>query len=125
MPNRAEITRQRNILCPQRANLIDVGVGPRSPDSASAFSRSMHAGRDSLLDQLPLKLSHGANDVHHEPTGGRAEVKVVAQGDESYAVGAQVLDRRDQVLQAAAEPVELPADDGIEGPRVCSGQHPV
>jgi hypothetical protein len=37
---------------------------------------------------------------------------------EGHTVGAQVLDRRDQVLKAATKPVQLPADDSIERPGV-------
>jgi hypothetical protein len=58
----------------------------------------VHAGRDSLFDQLPLELSHGANDVHHQTAGWGAEVEVVTQGDKGDTVSAQVFDRRDQVL---------------------------
>ena len=69
----------------------------------------MHAGGYPFLDQLPLKLSHGANDVQHEPTGRGAEVEVVGQGYEGHPIGAEILDRRDQVLEAAPKPVKLPA----------------
>ena len=50
--------------------------------------------------------------------GRRLQSKIVAQGDESDTVSAHILNRRDQVLQAATEPVELPADDRIECPRM-------
>jgi hypothetical protein len=78
----------------------------------------MHAGRDSLFDQLPLELSHGANDLHHQTAGWGGEVEVVSQGYEGHTVSARVLDRRDQVL-------ELPADDRIEGSRVGGCEHTV
>jgi hypothetical protein len=94
--------------------LISIGIRSRPADPATPFPRSVHAGGDPLFDQLPLKLGHGADDVHHEAAGWRAEVKIVTQGDKGHAIGAEILDRRDQVLQAATKPVELPANDRIE-----------
>lgn len=42
-----------------------------------------------LLRQCPFELGHGADDLEHQPGAGRAEVKVVAQGDERDAVSVE------------------------------------
>jgi hypothetical protein len=60
----------------------------------------------SLLDERPLKLGHGADDLEHQPTGGRAEVEVVPQADERNSAGLEFGQGINQVTKRAAEPVQ-------------------
>lgn len=49
-----------------------------------------------------------------KPSGRRRRVDRLVQADKRDAYGRQFLDREDQVLQVAPEPVQPPAQDAVE-----------
>ena len=54
--------------------------------------------------------------MHLQFSGRRRRVDALGERDEIHAERLQVLEQRDEVLQAASEPVEPPAHDDIEAP---------
>jgi hypothetical protein len=63
---------------PVRAKLPDsfrLHVHARPAQPLSLRPGVSQTGLHSLLNQRPLKLGHGADDLEHQPTGGRTEVK--------------------------------------------------
>ena len=92
--------------CARRARILSALAYARGrPILLPRFRAACMPAGAPVFDQLPLKPGHGAHDVHHQTSGWSAEVEVVTQGYEGHPVGAQVLDRRDQVLEAAPQPV--------------------
>jgi hypothetical protein len=75
---------------PPRRRGEDVGIGPRAIRPPRFRAANVPAETRSF-DQLPFELSHGADDVQHDPAGRCAEIKVVTQGDERHNVCAQRL----------------------------------
>lgn len=59
-------------------------------------------GLDTLLNQRPLELRHCANDLEHQPARGRAQVQIVAQADERYAVGDEIGEQQLQLRRMLA-----------------------
>jgi hypothetical protein len=79
-------------------------------------------GADALDDPRPLELGNRTEDVHLEPAGGRRGVDPFREADERDAKRLKLVEERDQVLQAATEPIEAPADQHIEPPPLGIGQ---
>jgi hypothetical protein len=43
-----------------------------------------------FLNQRPLELRHGTDDLEHQPAGWGAQVQVVAEAHERHAIGAEI-----------------------------------
>src|ERR1019366_3502820 len=85
------------------------------PSEPLPFGASIaQSGPDALLDQRPLELCHGADDLEHQPARRRAQIKIVAEADKGYSVCAKVRERIDQMLQRPTEAVNFPDKHGIE-----------
>jgi len=113
----ADTERGRGIPQRQVGDRRERGVGDRQRPAAEACSlrlRARQAGADALHDSAPLELRDRAEDVHLEPASRRRGVDAFVQRDERDAERLQIIEQRDQVLQVAAEAIELPGDDRIE-----------
>ena len=63
-----------------------------------------------------------AEDMHLQLAGGRRGVDAFGQRDERDAESLQLVEQRDQVLQAPSETIEPPADQHIEPAALGIGQ---
>jgi hypothetical protein len=63
--------------------------------------------------------------LKHEPAGRRGEVQIVTEADKGYAVGVEISERVDKVLQRGSETVNLPAQHNIKATRVSVGHEPI
>src|ERR1035441_6379691 len=71
-----------------------------------------------LLDERPLELRHCPYDLEHQPPRGCAQVKIVLQAGERHAIGVEVGEGIDQVLQRPAKSVDFPHQDDVKLPPV-------
>lgn len=74
-----------------------------------------------LHDQFPLHLSQTGHDVKEEAAGGRASVDGIGQTLELHFLLLKLPDEIDQVLDAAAEPIQLPNDKGVSCAKTLTG----
>ena len=100
-----------------RAGHVVVGDAMRpAPESFSFPLRSGDARADALSNPFPLKLCESAQDAQHQPSCGAARVDALTQGREPHASVGERLNRVDEVREAPAEPIQLPAHDEIDLP---------
>ena len=85
--------------------------------------RPADAREDALLDEVALVGGEGSEQVEQQPSRGRRGVNArVPDGDEADAEVLQLVEHLQEVLPAAAEPVEFPHHDEVEVPAT-SGIH--
>ena len=96
-----------------------VSVGEAAGGHASLLGRPTLAQSGPLPEVVQLYLADG----RHESEG--LHVDGVHDGFEPYLVGLDDLHEGGCGVHAPAEPVGLPADDGVEAPALGVGQHPL
>src|SRR5579875_1040753 len=69
-------------------------------------------------DQLPLHLGKARHHMEEEATGWSARVDAVSDAHEVHAVPLKAAHKIDELLDAAAEPVELPDDECVAIPEL-------
>jgi hypothetical protein len=81
----------------------------RATEYRSAFARCRQTGIDTLAYDASLELGHCSKNVHLQATGriAFARVNPLRCGDECRSVRFKLTDKMREVLQAAAEPVQL------------------
>ena len=85
-----------------------------APELFSIPLRSGDARVNAFSNPFPLKLCEAAQDAQHEPSSGAARVDALAQGREPDPGIRECLNRVDEMGEAPAEPIQLPAHDEIE-----------
>ena len=70
---------------PQIGNLGLIDIRARPPEALPFRAGVAQTGFYTFLDQGTLELSHGADDLKHQPAGGCAEIEVIAQADEGQS----------------------------------------
>jgi hypothetical protein len=100
---------------PQFLGVFDLlrGEGGLSSEFHAAFLRGFYSGAGPFADQASLELGHGADHLPHGAACRRLRVDVLYQGAEGNAALFQVIEDRDQVAQAAAEPIQFPHRQAI------------
>jgi hypothetical protein len=63
------------------------------------------ASANPLLNQCSFKFRHCTDDLKHQPSRGRAEIKIVMQADERYPECLHFCESIDQLLEAPGKPV--------------------
>ena len=96
------------------AGSVNLDAGPS--ERLSLGTRIAQAGSDPFLNERPLKLRHGADDLEHEAPGRCAEIEVVAEAYKCDSIGAKLREGINQMLQRAAEAIDLPNQHGVEVP---------
>jgi hypothetical protein len=96
-----------------------VGAGPS--ELLALGARVSKTSPNPLLNERSLELSHGADNLEHEATGRRAQVQVVAEANKGDAIGTEIRESVDQMLEGTAEAIDLPDEHGIEFPPVSVG----
>src|SRR3954451_19392487 len=92
------------------------GVTSPRGQVGTSFSYRGEAGPDPQVS-----LGQCPEDVEDElPAAGR-RVDGLPQAPEAHAAVAQIGDRLDEMLETAAEPVEIPDHERIAGPHVSKG----
>ena len=81
------------------------------PEPCSIRPRPREAGSDTLGDPRPLELRNGREDMHLQLAGWRRRVDALLQADERHAQRLELVEQGDEVLQAAPQLIEPPADD--------------
>ena len=71
------------------------------------------SGTGALDGQLTFHLGKAGHDVEEEAPGRRAGVDGVGEAPELDALLVQLADQIDKLLDRAAQPVELPDDQGV------------
>src|SRR5690606_497745 len=79
-----------------------------------AAAGRLEPGAGALDDERPLVLGEGPADLQKEAPGRGARVDPVVERHEIDAEGFQLAEHREQVREAAAEPVELHDDHGVD-----------
>jgi hypothetical protein len=90
--------------------------GPWTTQSPTGRAHAGQAGQDPLSNALPLELADRAEDVHLQLACGRGRVDALGERDERDAEALEFIQKRDQVLEAPAEPIQSPAHQHIESP---------
>jgi len=81
---------RRSVPCAQDGNLGSIQTLPR-PSRLSPFCPGIpKASPYPLSSQLALKLTHGCNDLEHEPSGRGAEIEIASEAHEGHAYRLQV-----------------------------------
>ena len=73
------------------------------------------AGAGALSDDFLLEFGQGAEDVELQAAGGGRGVDLLGQRAKSDLAVVQILDRFDQVFEAAAKPVQAPDHERVAG----------
>jgi hypothetical protein len=68
-----------------------------------------------FADQVAFELGQGGKDVEHELAAGGGGIDRLLETAEPDPTLGELGDGVDQVAQGAAEPVELPDDEGVAG----------
>jgi hypothetical protein len=88
--------------------LFQLGGYPRPPEPFSFALGPRQASTDSFLDHGALELGKHAHHLKHRLTGRRSGVEPLLMQEQVDAKGMQLRQEGDQVLQAAAEPIDRP-----------------
>ena len=96
------------------AGQVVVGDAVRpAPESFSFPLRSGDARVNAFSNPFPLKLCEAAQYAEHEPSSGAARVDALAQRREADPGIGDRLNGVDEMGEAPAEPIQLPAHDQI------------
>jgi hypothetical protein len=89
------------------------GQGRFAPSPAAPGSRGGEARLGALADQVALEFGQRCEDVEDQLAARRRGVDMLLQAFEADAARVERVHGFDQVLERAAEPVELPDDEGV------------
>ena len=78
-----------------------------------------------LGDALPLELRQGGENMQLEPSRRRLQVDAFPEGYKPYSEGLELVEQRDEVLEAAPQAVQAPHDDGIHRPALGVAQQAI
>ena len=92
-----------------------------SPAAAAAGPGGGQAGAGAVTDEVTLELGQRGEDVEDQLAAGGGGVDLLLQAAEPDPVVGQAGDGVDQVAQGAAEPVQLPDDQGVAGAELVQG----
>ena len=106
-----------------RDHLSNLGLLLRGElGAASPHSTLLTGGIDSGLSAFPqhgaLELREGPHHLHHHPAGRSGRVDRLGQATESRAGFPELLHDREHVAQRAREPIQLPDNDHVTGPKL-------
>jgi hypothetical protein len=87
--------------------------GPAAPAAPGPGRGQPGAG--AFADQVALELGQGGEDVEDELAAGSGGVDRLLEAAEPDAAVGQAGDGVDQMTQGAAEPIQLPHDQGVAG----------
>ena len=87
-----------------------------SPQALPLSSSPRQARQDALGDPRALELRDGREDMHLQLSGRCSRVDAFLQADEGHAERLELVEQSDEVLEAATEPIQSPADYNIETP---------
>ena len=93
----------------------------RPAKQPAAFASCRKACVSPLLDEIPLKLSKGAENVEDELASACPGVQLLLQGLEVHTPTLKLADRLNEVSQRPAQPVETPHNEGVPGSQVGHG----
>ena len=89
----------------------------RRPAKPFALSTSpLKRGTDSFLDDRVLELSKDAKHLEHGPAGRGGRVEALLMQKQIDLERMELGQEADEVLQAAAQPIDIPGHDNIELP---------
>jgi hypothetical protein len=91
------------------------GQHRRSATTATVSVGCGQPGAGAFADQVALELGQGGEDVEDKLAARRGGVDRLLQAPEPDAALSQAGDGVDQLPKGAAEPVELPDDQGVAG----------
>jgi hypothetical protein len=105
---------QRSSFPPQFGDSFHINNGPRSPDAFSHGPGMRHSSPDSFRNQVPLKLSHGTDNMKEELPSRCSRVDTFGQADKIDSESVEFIQALNQVFQGTSKAIELPDDSHIE-----------